>query len=47
MPVIFIQLEKIEFPKDNKADADKDKLSLYSKFSKLICTGVQKNSALA
>lgn len=44
IPVIFVQLEKIEFPKDNKADLDKDKISLYSKFSKLISTGVQKNS---
>lgn len=40
---IFKQLENIGFPESNKSDIDKDRLSVFAKFMRLIFGCVQKN----
>jgi hypothetical protein len=41
---LFGQMERIGFPEGNQSDEDKDKLSVFGKFTKMIQTWVQKNS---
>ena len=44
MVPIFEHLEQIGFPESSKSDVDKDKLGVFSKFTKLIQTWTQRDS---
>lgn len=41
---IFDQLENVGFPESDHSDSDKDKISVFGKFMKLLLTCTQKNS---